>query len=91
MNSRGKYYLCNDYRPSDDGAYGYWNRLYGSVFRKLRYSGCCAASYSRRKSGKKNIEYDTKLSIVSMADLEKHVQMRVHMIVYLILDLKRVF
>ena len=49
-----KYYLCDDYRPSNDGAYGGWNRLYGSVFSKLRDSGCCVASYFRRKSGKKN-------------------------------------
>jgi hypothetical protein len=49
-----KYYLCDDYRPSDDGAYGGWNRLYGSVFRKLRDPECCAISYSRRNSGKNN-------------------------------------
>ena len=34
------------------------------------------------------IEQDTKLSIVSMADLEKYVQMRVQMIVYQVMVVK---
>ena len=37
------------------------------------------------------IEQDTKLSIVSMADLVKSVQMRVQIIVYLILVVKILF
>ena len=86
-----KYYLSDEYRPSDDGAYGGWNRLYCDVFRKLRDSGCCAASYSRRKSGKKIIEQDTTLSIVSVADLETYVQMRVQMIFYQMMDVKIFF
>ena len=86
-----KYYLSNEYRPSDDGAYGGWNRLYCDVFSKLRDSGCCAASYSRRKSGKKNHPTGYYTINCFHVDLEKYMQMRVQMIVYLMMIVKRVF